>query len=123
MRFNLINPSDPYTFEAPDLITAAVSVCLLGSGKYPADALGDDADKGNNVPAFLFGGHDEWFQARFGGTFEAVTERMLKEQPAALVACLESVKLGRAERSSLNDIGSRAREFASAIREQYMAPA
>ena len=123
IRYNLINPSDPYTFEAPDLITAAVSVCLLGNGKYPADALGADANLSNNIPCFLFGGHDEWFQARFGATFEATTERMLKERPGDLVGCLKSVKLGSAKRSSMNNIGGRAREMAQAIREKYMNPA
>lgn len=119
MKFNLINPSDPYTFEAPDLEIAAVAVCLLGNGQYLADALGDDADNGNNVPAFLFGGHDEWFTARFGAGFELVTDRCLKGHPAILAACLESVTLGRPERSSLNNIGGRARDLAKAIREQY----
>jgi len=119
MRFNLVNPSDPYTLEADDLEVAAVAVCLLGCGKYPADALGDDADKSNNVPAFLFGGHDEWFQARFGGTYEAVAERCLKERADAIARCFESVTLGRAERSSMNNIGALARKLAQAVRAQY----
>jgi len=119
MRFDLINPSDPYTLEADDFEIAAVAVCLLGNGKYPADALGDDANKSNNVPAFLFGGHDEWFQARFGGTYEAVAERVLKERADALARCFESVKLGRERRTSMNDIGGKARELAKAVRSQY----
>ncbi len=119
MKFNLINPSDPYTFEAPDLEIAAVAVCLLGNGQYLADALGDDADKGNNVPAFLFGGHDEWFASRFGAGFEAVTDRCMEGHAEILAACLASVTLGRPERSSLNDIGGRAKYLAKAIREQY----
>lgn len=120
MRFDLINPSDPYTLEADDLEIAAVAVCLLGNGKYPADALCDDANLGNNVPAFLFGGHDEWFTKRFGGTFEEVVDRALKERGDAVARALESVTLGRAERTSLNDIGGKARELAAAVREQYV---
>jgi hypothetical protein len=117
MRFNLINPSDPYTFEADDFEVAAVAVCLLGNGKYPADALGDDADKGNNVPAFLFGGHDEWFESRFGASYEATADRVLKDRSDALARALESVTLGRERRTSLNNIGGKAQELARAIRD------
>jgi hypothetical protein len=120
MRFNLINPSDPYTLEADDFEIAAVTVCLLGDGKYPADALGDDANKGYNVPAFLFGGHDEWFQSRFGGTFEAVADRCLKDRTDAVARCFESVTLNSFRRSSLNNIGGRARDMAKAVRSQYL---
>lgn len=119
MRFELINPSDPYTFEAADHEIAAVAVCLLGDGKYMADALDDDANKDNNVPAFLFGGHDEWFESRFGANYEATVERVLKTRCDALAQALESLTLGCKERSSMNDIGGRARVLAKAVRSQY----
>jgi hypothetical protein len=121
VKFNLINPSDPYTFEADDLEVAAVAVCLLGEGKYPADAMGADADQGNNVPPFLFGGHDEWFTARFGAGFEDTTLHCLTHRTDAVARVLESMKLGSVRRSSLNDIGGRARELAKGIREKYAA--
>lgn len=121
MRFNIVNPSDPYTMEADDLEVAAVAVCLIGEGKYPLEALGDDSNKGNSVPAFLFGGHDEWFQARFGGTFEAVLTRSIMERTDALARALESVKLGSERRSSLNDIGARAQAYAQAVRERAVS--
>jgi len=41
MKFNLINPSDAYHFEAEDLEIAAVVVCIIGGGKYGADAIGE----------------------------------------------------------------------------------
>jgi hypothetical protein len=119
MRFELVSPSDPYTFEADDHEIAAVAVCLLGNGKYMADALGDDANKGNNVPAFLFGGHDEWFEARFGANYEATAEHVLQTRCDALARAWESLTLGRKERSSMNDIGGKARELAKAVRAQY----
>ena len=122
MKFNLVNPSDPYTLEADDFEIGAVVVCLLGNGKYPADALGDDANKGNNVPPFLFGGHDEWFEARFGGTYESVVQKCLKERADSVARAFESVTLGSKERSSLNDIGGNARELAKAVRAQYACP-
>lgn len=39
-KYDLINPSDPYTFEADDLEIAAVAVVLLGDGQYLADPVG-----------------------------------------------------------------------------------
>ena len=119
MRFDLVNPSDPYTFEADDHEIAAVAVCLLGNGKYMADALGDDADKDNHVPAFLFGGHDEWFVSRFGASYESTAERVLKTRCDALARALESVTLGREERSSMNNIAGAAQRLAKAVRAQY----
>ncbi len=119
MKFDLINPSDPYTFEADDLQVAAVMVCLLGEGRYLADALGEDADKGNNVPAFLFGGHDEWFVSKFARTYEATFTHCLEHRTDALARAFESVTLGAARRSSLNDIGGRAARLAQAIRRNY----
>lgn len=121
MKFNIINPSDPYTMEADDLEVAAVAVCLLGNGKYPLDALGEDANKDNSVPAFLFGGHDEWFQARFGGTYEEIAERAINQRSDALARALESVTLQAARRSSMNNIGGRALEFAQAVRAKAAA--
>lgn len=59
MKFEIINPSDPYTMEADDLEIAAVSVSFLGDGKYALEGI-DDA-QGNNVPMFLLGGHDECY--------------------------------------------------------------
>jgi len=122
MQFDLINPSDPYTLEADDFEIASVAVCLLGAGKYPATALGEDASEDNNVPAFLFGGHDDWFNSRFGATFEATTERILADRADALARALESVKIGSERRTSLNDIGGKAHEMARAVREKYIPP-
>lgn len=90
MKFDLINPSDPYTLDADDLEIAAVAVCLIGDGQYPATALGDDAGKDNDVPAFLFGGPDEWLEARFGANFVATAERCLNTRTDAVARALES---------------------------------
>lgn len=47
IQYQLINPSDPYTFLAPDLETAALTVFCLGT-MYGAEPQG----KGENVPVF-----------------------------------------------------------------------
>jgi len=137
MLFDLINMSDKYTFVADDLEIAALTTCLLGSGQYGADQLDGDA----KVPIFLLGGSDEWFTAKFGRNLEQ-SLNALKASPA-LIDCLESVLIGdRREydetlpmiaedkrdewiaawhdrhRSSLNDIGGRAKRIAKALAEK-----
>ena len=61
IQYQLINPSDPYTFLTPDLETAALTVFCLGT-MYGAEPQG----KGENVPVFLFGGAEEWYEEKFG---------------------------------------------------------
>ena len=114
MQFEIINPSDPYTMTAPDLEVAAVAVSLLGDGKYLLKGLGDDA--GQDVPTFLFGGHDEWFVSKFGMNYEDTAEHVLNHRAGELAESFDSVTLGREQRSSINDIGGLARSLAAAVR-------
>ena len=116
MKFEIANPSDPYTMEADDLQVAAVACCLLGNGKYGLTGL--DGDAGQDVPVFLFGGHDEWFVSKFGMSYEDTATHALNHRNDALARAFESVTLGREERSSMNDIGGKARDIAQAIRRK-----
>ena len=61
MEYELINPSDKYTFIAEDFETAVLAVFLLGTA-YGAEP----RDGGEEVPIFLFGGAKEWYAERFG---------------------------------------------------------
>lgn len=63
MEYELINPSDPYTFIAEDLETAALTVFLL-STTYGARSKEDE----EKVPIFLFGGAREWYSENFDRT-------------------------------------------------------
>ncbi len=121
MKFNLINPSDAYTFEAEDMEVAAVMVCLLGDGKYGADEIGKGASNGNHVPVFLFGGHDEWFVRKFGMNFEDTGRHCLDHRRGALADAFASVTLTNPPRSSMNDIGGRAHALAKGLRAQATA--
>jgi len=116
MRFNIINPSDPYTMEAPNLEIAAIAISFLGNGAYPLEGLGEDA--GQDVPAFLFGGHDEWFQSTFGANFEAVAGRVVESFPEPLANTLDSVTLQSERRSSMNNIKARAQALSNALRQR-----
>ena len=114
MKFNLINPSDPYTMEADDLEVAAVAVCFLGSGRYALEGIG--ADAGHDVPIFLFNGHDEWFVSKFGTNFEDTSTHVVDHRADALARAFDSVTLGREQRSSLNNIKATAQALSNAVR-------
>ena len=120
MKFEIINPSDACTMYAPDLEVAAVAVSFLGDGKYPLEGLDDAAGQG--VPAFLFGGHDEWFSAKFGMSFQDTAEHVLYHRNEELATALDSVML-RGTRSSMNDIAGRARALAQAVRRKVSSNA
>ncbi len=116
MKFNIINPSDPYTMEAPDLEVAAVAVSFLGNGAYPLDGIGESA--GQNVPPFLIGGHDEWFIEKFGKNFEGIADDMMNSRSEELAAAFDSVTLESKRRSSMNDIKARAQSLSNSVRIQ-----
>lgn len=118
MEYEIINPSDPYTMTADDLQIAAAVVCLLGEGKYAAKPT---AGAGSEVPMFLFGGHDKWFAQMFGMNFEATIDHVMTHRGDELAQALESVTLASQERSSLNDIGGRAKAMAQAVRRKSNA--
>lgn len=116
MKFEIINPSDPYTMEAADLEVAAVAVCFLGAGRYGLEGIGEDA--GQDVPIFLFDGHDAWFISKFGMNFEDTSEHVVEHRAPALADAFDSVTLGRAERSSMNNIKGTAQALSNAVRKR-----
>lgn len=136
MEYELINPSDKYTFVAPDLEVAALTVFTL-SFSYGAEP----KDNGEDVPIFIFGGADKWYEEKFGRKFEdgialrkgeladALRSMMLggfedrERYNAALEAITDDEK--RADfiskwqdgRSSLSDIGTHAHKIGSMLKE------
>lgn len=115
MEYEIINPSDPYRMEAEHLDTAAIAVCLLGDGQYAARPVGG----GDEVPVFLFESPDPWFASRFGASYIETAKDVILRRGEELARVLDSVALrpGR-ERSSLNDIGARAKALAEAVRRK-----
>ncbi len=143
MLFDLINPSDSYTFQADTLECAAIATLLLGTGQYGARQL----DGKEEVPIFLLGGAEQWFTDKFGRSIEDSLKLHKGERAEELIACLNSVLIGdRKEyectlpmiaddkrdewvagwhdrnRSSMNDIGSRAKRIATAIAGNTFPP-
>lgn len=100
MEFELINPSDPYTFIASSNEVAALTVFLIGS-TYGAMA----KDNSFEVPITMFGGGAEWYQEQFGHS----ADDGLAENKAEVAKALESMVYGRFEdrkryQSALNAI-------------------
>lgn len=114
MEYEIINPGDPYRMTADRLDTAAVAICLLGDGKYAAKPRGD----GEEVPMFLLTSPDPWFVERFGMNYADTANKIIEHRNEELAAVFDSVTLERTERSSLNDIGGRAKALAQAVRRK-----
>ena len=145
MLFKIVNPSDPYTIEAPSLDVATVAAVLLGQGKYPFESL----DGGKDIPHFLFGKIDLWCQENFNENLMELSNRVMDTKLSEVADCLDSVLYGdeqdRTEflestegmkrehfeeargirqennRSSMNDIGERAYRMAAKLRESVKA--
>ena len=135
-EYELINPSDPYTFLAPDKEVAAL---VIGNLSLAFGAETKDEKEDERVPIFLFGGFDQWYQEEFGRTPTEGLVARKKEVGEALVsfmlghfqdrerynAALEAIDdPAKAEafkdkwqdgRTSLNDIGGVAHSIGKRI--------
>ena len=136
--WEIINPSDDYTLQAVSFPVAAAAGLLLGGGQYGLEAIGHDLP---GLPLFLFGGGiDAFIDEHHGGDLSKFIDANAEE----IVACLDSVLLGSADRrkdydaavaaiddpaklaafreawldkrSSLNNIGGRAMDLADGLR-------
>jgi len=131
--YELINPSDPYSFEAPNLKIAAAAVVML-SPAFGARRCGDDVEECTPI---LFGWED-WLSEH------GIDESWVAQHRAEIADALDSFLIGdytrrqdvvdmldmlspdkreewRARRqdrhrSSLNQIGKTAYEYARRIR-------
>jgi hypothetical protein len=109
MKYEIGNPSDKCFITADDDKVAAAVILLLGSGQYFAEP--QEGDPKRNIPTFfaLGGDVDATWKDAFGITF---TEFMdAPENKEKMMSCFASFEYA-AERSSLNNIGARAKAFA-----------
>lgn len=136
----IINPSDKYTIECSDWLAAAAAVVFLGEGMYALDIEDDD----RNLPILAFGGGDaalESWWAKQEGHRGKVFRAWVEDNYARIATALESVVLGNRRRylemralvgpekfeefdaiwddqnrSSMNNIGKRAKALAKHFR-------
>lgn len=99
MLFNVVNPHDPYTMEAPDFMSAAVAICLVGEGSYGLAQI--DAIEGEQpkiVPVFRFTDPEPWFIEHFNKNFgDTLTLASSAEHMPNLIKALDSVVYGHQE--------------------------
>lgn len=110
--YEIVNMSDPYLMTCGDRRIAEVAVVVLGEGNYGLRA----AATGETVlPPMPFGFGDKWMEREFG-TADGFGE-FLTNNGAAIADALDTVRLKKGrKRSSLNDIGARAKRMAEAMR-------
>lgn len=125
--YEIINPSDCCTFEAPTHEVATLVVFILGEGQY-----GGRSATCDEVPIFIFGGAAEWYAKTFGRDFAAGLDAFKPElvtslrsliycdvgtRAAILAAGGDLAKFNDSKRSSLNNIGGRAVHYADRLAE------
>lgn len=98
--YELVNPSDSCTFQAPTVHIATLVTVLLGGGQYSATLLDKDDATARDIPFFMFGGFDGWWAEHGdGGPSEGAGDRGGRP----LVEALRSVCYGGAETRRLFD--------------------
>lgn len=137
MLYELINPSDPYIFEADSLEVATLTVFLLSTGFGAKPIKGDEG-----VPIMMFGNAEEYYKEKFGRDVQtgletnfssvrkALASFMLgnfsdyKRYQVALNAITDDDKRKtfidewQDERSSLNNIGGKAHQISERMLRQ-----
>lgn len=134
------NPSDPYTLETDDFLTAAIAVFVLGNGK-----LGLSSD--SEMTPVLFG-WPEWLAAHdlplsqvetyilthrlaiadildtvlIGGASDRAICKKTQELMSAQDYAVWLAHWSDVKRSSVNDIGARAKRLAACLRRQQAGP-
>lgn len=83
MEFELINPSDPYTFLAESEEVAALVVFSISTA-YGAKS----KDKSIEIPVFIFGGAAEWYEERFGRDPDAGMEALRQQVGKSLCSMM-----------------------------------
>jgi len=132
--FELINPSDPYTFRAPSIEVAGAVACLLSTG-FGARCL-DEGHEDEQTPVLF--GWNEWLEGR------GINQDWIESHKAEIADAFDSFLIGKANeradvesmlalipedkqaqwraerqdrhRTSLNQIGERAYQLAKRLR-------
>lgn len=113
MIFSIVNPSDPYTMDADNLMIAACAIALLGHGSFGLRQIDGEGDA--VVPPFPFGGHETFFIKKFDRTFEQTLEYVDTNHLLGLVSALGSVLIGdlddrRAAMQAMRDLPEKERQ-------------
>jgi len=79
MAYQINTPGEHYTFEASSFLAACVVTTLLGGGFYSLWR-----NKEQVMPAFMFGGLENWYQRTFGKNFSDVVQEVSRDEIAQI---------------------------------------
>ena len=99
MIYEIVNPSDPYTIDCPDLEIATAFNLFFG-GPYALEP----QDGGESVPIFLFMSNEsyhKWCVERFGLEPGKLLHRVIEERTEEFADALDSVLIGDREKFEL----------------------
>ena len=109
MKCEIINPSDCCYLSGDDQEALSLACVVLGGGRYALNEVGT----GKQItPIFMFGGFEEWWKKTFGHE----PPEMTAETKLKIADVLDTLEYA-GERSSMNNIGARAKEYAEQFRE------
>lgn len=109
-EYEIINPSDECYLSGDNFEAVAAACLFLGRGQY---ALREKDGKGE-MPLFLFGAsHDVWWKENFNRTFD---EYMDTKPHLAIAKVFGTFRYSHG-RSSMNNIGKAAKQYAKAFRD------
>jgi len=97
MLYEIINPSDAYTFNADSFGVAVAAMLMVGEGKIGARpvGLGVPEDAPEMGPLFLMSEAqlDEWFKEKVGFPLEELS-KFVDDNALKIASALESVVIG-----------------------------
>ena len=110
MKYEIINPSDKCYITSNSELVARFCCLLLGNGRYVL------RDENNNDIGnmYLFGATKETLDEEYEGDFNVFAKTHWKD----IVECFKSFEYA-GERTSINNIGARAEEYAKLFQERY----
>ena len=108
-KYEIINPSDKCFIYSDNLRVAKFCCLLLGNGRY---GLTDCETNETAFSIYLFGISEEQIVKEFGEPLD----KFMEHNKVEIVECFKSFEYPY-ERTSLNNIGERARLFAQKLGE------
>ena len=91
MIYEIINPSDAYTFESEDFRVAVMAMLLVGKGMLGARPIGEGSEDAKEMPVLLFGA-DKWCEENMLPYDEM--EGFMDEHQGEIADALDSVVTG-----------------------------
>ncbi len=88
VTYELINPSDPYTFKAPNLEVAGAAVVLL-STSYGAEQVDPKPEPGSDCSTPVLFGWQKWLDAR------GINDTWVVEHAKEIADALDSFLIGK----------------------------